>query len=478
MEVECGTIWNDCLDIIRQEVDEQNFNTWFKPIVPLRSDDDVLTIQVPSQFFYEWLEENYVPVLKTAISKVLGASGRLEYSVIVDSGNHRNPPLHVNYPNGSGTKRNDKQQVHNGNGNIEDYSPFSLKALNPQTVNSRLNPNYTFGNFVEGDCNRLARSAGVAVSKKPGVTSFNPLMLYGGVGVGKTHLVQSIGNEIKKNLPEKIVLYVDQNDFTNQFLNALQNNKLQDFQNFYLQVDLLILDDVQFLAGREKTQEMFFHIFNQLHQTGKQIIMTSDCPPRDLKGFQERLLSRFKWGLTADLQEPDFETKLAIIHNKMESDGIEIPTEVAEYLAYSVDTNLRDMEGVLNSLMFHATLLKKEIDLELAKEVLKNIVKEIQSDVSVDFIQKTVADYFKVSLDSLKAKVKKREFVIPRQVAMYFCKRYTQLTLALIGENFGGRDHSTVIHALESVEDMMKADANFKNSVEELNKKLKLRMVS
>ncbi len=478
MEVECGTIWNDCLDIIRQEVDEQNFNTWFKPIVPLRSDDDVLTIQVPSQFFYEWLEENYVPVLKTAINKVLGASGRLEYSVIVDSGNHRNPPLHVNYPNGSGTKRNDKQQVQNGNGNIEDYSPFSLKALNPQTVNSRLNPNYTFGNFVEGDCNRLARSAGVAVSKKPGVTSFNPLMLYGGVGVGKTHLVQSIGNEIKKNLPEKIVLYVDQNDFTNQFLNALQNNKLQDFQNFYLQVDLLILDDVQFLAGREKTQEMFFHIFNQLHQTGKQIIMTSDCPPRDLKGFQERLLSRFKWGLTADLQEPDFETKLAIIHNKMESDGIEIPTEVAEYLAYSVDTNLRDMEGVLNSLMFHATLLKKEIDLELAKEVLKNIVKEIQSDVSVDFIQKTVADYFKVSLDSLKAKVKKREFVIPRQVAMYFCKRYTQLTLALIGENFGGRDHSTVIHALESVEDMMKADANFKNSVEELNKKLKLRMVS
>lgn len=478
MEVQSGTIWNDCLNIIRQEVDEQNFNTWFKPIVPLRSEEDVLTIQVPSQFFYEWLEENYVPILKKAIHTVLGANGRLEYSVIVDSGNHHNPPLMVNYPNGTGMRRSNGQQTQNGNGSLDDYSPFSFKALNPQTVNSRLNPSYSFDNFVEGDCNRLARSAGVAVAKKPGVTSFNPLMLYGGVGVGKTHLVQAIGNEIKKSLPDKIVLYVDQNDFTNQFLNALQNHKLQDFQNFYLQVDLLILDDVQFLAGREKTQEMFFHIFNQLHQSGKQIIMTSDCPPRDLKGFQERLLSRFKWGLTADLQEPDFETKLAIIHNKMESDGIEIPTEVAEYLAYSVDTNLRDMEGVLNSLMFHATLLKKEIDLELAKEVLKNIVKEIQSDVSVDFIQKTVADYFKVNMDSLKAKVKKREIVIPRQVAMYFCKRYTQLTLALIGENFGGRDHSTVIHALESVEDMMKADPNFKNSVEELSKKLKLRMVS
>jgi chromosomal replication initiator protein len=474
MPVEAATVWNDCLHIIKASVDEQSFNTWFKPITPLRNEGEVLTIQVPSQFFYEWLEEHYVPVLKKAVHQVLGTNGRLEYSVIVDSGNHNNPPVLVNYPNGNGFKKSNAQAV-NTNGHDE-YSPFSFKALNPQTVNSRLNPNYSFDNFVEGDCNRLARSAGVAVAKKPGTTSFNPLMLYGGVGVGKTHLVQAIGNEIKKNLPSKIVLYVDQNDFTSQFLNALKNHKMQEFQNFYLQVDLLILDDVQFLAGREKTQEIFFHIFNQLHQSGKQIIMTSDCPPRDLKGFQERLLSRFKWGLTADLQEPDFETKLAIIHNKMQSDGIEIPTEVAEYLAFSVDTNLRDMEGVLNSLLFHATLLKKEIDLELAKEVLKNIVKEIQADVSVDFIQKTVGDYFKVDLEAMKSKVKKREIVIPRQTAMYFCKRYTQLTLALIGENFGGRDHSTVIHALESVEDMMKTDANFKNSVEELTKKFKSRI--
>jgi len=476
MEVDCGTVWNDCLEIIKQNVDDQNYNTWFRPIVPLKNDAEVLTIQVPSQFFYEWLEEHYVPVLKKAINTILGPTGRLEYSVVVDSGNQTNPPLVVNYPNGAGTKRMGTRQTALNGVVLDDYSPFHFKPLNPQTINSRLNPSYSFDNFVEGDCNRLARSAGLAVAKKPGVTSFNPLMLYGGVGVGKTHLVQAIGNDIKKNLPDKVVLYVDQNDFTNQFLNALQNHKIQEFQNYYLQVDLLILDDVQFLAGREKTQEMFFHIFNQLHQSGKQIIMTSDCPPRDLKGFQERLLSRFKWGLTADLQEPDFETKLAIIHNKMESDGIEIPRDVSEYLAYSVDTNLRDMEGVLNSLIFHATLLKKQIDLELAKEVLKNIVKEIQSDVSVDYIQKTVADYFKVELEAMKGKVKKREIVIPRQVAMYFCKRYTQLTLALIGENFGGRDHSTVIHALESVEDMMKTDANFKNSVDELTKKLKMRM--
>lgn len=470
MDTDSTTVWNDCLEILKHEVDEQNFNTWFRPIVPLKNDGDVLTIQVPSQFFYEWLEEHYVLVLKKAVNTVLGPTGKLEYSVVVDSGNKLNPPLTVNYPNGS------RNRTATSNGSSEPYSPFSNRVVNPQTVNSRLNPAYTFENFVEGDCNRLARSAGLAVAKKPGVTSFNPLMLYGGVGVGKTHLVQAVGNDIRTKLPEKVVLYVDQNDFTNQFLNALQNHQIQDFQNFYLQVDVLILDDVQFLSGREKTQEMFFHIFNQLHQTGKQIIMTSDCPPRDLKGFQERLLSRFKWGLTADLQEPDFETKLAIIHNKMESDGVEIPTEVAEYLAYSVDTNLRDMEGVLNSLLFHATLLKKDIDLELAKEVMKNIVKEIQSDVSVDFIQKTVADFFKIDLESMKSKVKKREIVIPRQVAMYFCKRFTQLTLQLIGQSFGGRDHSTVIHALESVEDMMKVDQNFKNQVDELYKKLKNRV--
>jgi chromosomal replication initiator protein len=472
MVADCTTLWNDCLQIIRESVGEENYNTWFQPIVPLQFQNDVLTVQVPSQFFYEWLEDNYVPVLRKAITTVLGPGARLEYSVVVDSGSPLSPPVTVNYPNGTGTRRAGL----NGHTADTDYSPFSLKALNPQNINSRLNPNYTFDNFVEGDCNRLARSAGLAVAKKPGTTSFNPLMLYGGVGVGKTHLVQAIGNEIRANMPEKIVLYVDQNDFTTQFLNALQNHKLQDFQNFYLQVDLLILDDVQFLAGREKTQEMFFHIFNQLHQSGKQIIMTSDCPPRDMKGFQERLLSRFKWGLTADLQEPDFETKLAIIHRKMQADGISMPTEVAEYLAYSVDTNLRDMEGVLNSLIFHATLLKKEIDLELAREVLKNIIREIQADVSVDFIQKTVAEYFKVDVEAMKGKAKKREIVIPRQVAMYFCKRYTQLTLALIGENFGGRDHSTVIHALESVEDMMKTDAHFKASVEELGRKLKLRM--
>src|SRR5690606_38229433 len=216
---------------------------------------------------------------------------------------------------------------------------------------SQLNISYTFDSFVEGDCNRLARSAGFAVANKPGITSFNPLLLYGGVGLGKTHLVQAIGNKIKNINKDKFVLYVSSEKFTNQFIDALKNNNVQEFANFYLQVDVLILDDVQFLSGKEKTQEIFFHIFNHLHQSGKQIIMTSDCPPRDLKGLQERLLSRFKWGLTADLQQPDFETRIAIIQNKMQADGIYIPENVIEYLAYSVDTNIRELEGVLISLI-------------------------------------------------------------------------------------------------------------------------------
>jgi chromosomal replication initiator protein len=470
MEVDCGTVWSDCLRVIKEHVAEQSFNTWFQPIIPLAYTDNVLTIQVPSQFFYEWLEEHYVSVLKKAITKVLGPAARLEYSVIVDRGNSRTSPLSVNLPNSRMANNN------NNSSGKEDYvSPFHLKHVDHLYQQSQLNQNYTFDTYIEGDCNRLARSAGYAVAQKPGITSFNPLMLYGGVGLGKTHLVQAIGNEIKNNLADRFVLYVSSEKFTNQFIDALKNNKIQEFQNFYMQVDILIIDDVQFLAGKERTQEIFFHIFNHLHQAGKQIIMTSDCPPRDLKGLQERLLSRFKWGLTADLQQPDYETRVAIIQRKMQADGIYIPENVIEYLAYSVDTNVRELEGVLISLIAHASLSRVELDLELAKQTLKNIVHDIDTEVSIDYIQKTVAEYFKVEVESLKDKIRKKEIVIARQVAMYFAKEYTDHSLKAIGYHFGGRDHSTVIHAVQSVNDMIDTNANFKSSVEELRKKLKMK---
>ncbi len=301
-------------------------------------------------------------------------------------------------------------------------------------------------------------------------------MVYGGVGLGKTHLVQAIGNEIKRSHPDKYVLYVASEKFTNQFIDALKNNNIQEFIAYYRNVDILILDDVQFLKEKEKTQEIFFHIFNHLHQNGKQIIMTSDCPPRDLQGLQERLVSRFKWGLTADLQQPDFETRIAIIKKKMQADGISIPDQVIEYLAYTVDTNIRELEGVVISLVANASLTKEEITLELAKKILKNIVTDIDSEVGIDYIQKTVSDYFNVNLEDLKAKTRKKEIVIARQVAMYFSKDYTTHSLKSIGYHFGGRDHSTVIHAVQSVNDMIDTNAKFRYSIDELKKKLKMKV--
>lgn len=469
MEIDRETVWSDCLRVIKESVAEQSFNTWFEPIIPLKCENDILTIQVPSQFFYEWLEEHYVQILKKAITSVMGPKARLEYSVIVDKGNSSSAPLSVKLPN-SGVKKNNSSS-----GNDEYTSPFRLKTVDNLYQESQLNPNYTFETYIEGDCNRLARSAGFAVAQKPGITSFNPLMLYGGVGLGKTHLVQSIGNEIKQKLEDRFVLYVSSEKFTNQFIDALKNNRIQEFQNFYMQVDVLIIDDVQFLAGKERTQEIFFHIFNHLHQAGKQIIMTSDCPPRDLKGLEERLLSRFKWGLTADLQQPDYETRVAIIQRKMQADGINIPENVIEYLAYSVDTNVRELEGVLISLIAHASLSRVELDLELAKQTLKNIVHDIETEVGIDYIQKTVSEYYKIDIELLKDKIRKKEIVIARQVAMYFAKEYTNHSLKGIGYHFGGRDHSTVIHAVQSVNDMMDVDANFKTQVEEIKKKLKMR---
>lgn len=497
MNQDCQTVWNSCLRLIRNQIGEQSYKTWFDPIVPQSLENNVLTIQVPSQFFYEWLEENYVHLLKQAIDTELGPQAKLQYSIIVDKGNDQFKPKTVNIPAVSQGQRNfngNSSYGNNGYGNnnynnrnnsykpigggtevqeLDFKSPFNRRMLGGDDQVSHLNPNYSFGSFIEGDCNRLARSAGLAVAERPGATSFNPLMIYGGVGLGKTHLVQAIGNNIKNTRDDKFVLYVTSENFTNQFIEALKVNNVQSFSNFYLQVDVLIIDDVQFLSGKEKTQEIFFHIFNHLHQSGKQIIMTSDCPPRELKGLQERLLSRFKWGLTTDLQQPDLETRMAIIARKMENDGVYMSTEVVEYLANSVDTNMRELEGVLISLLAHASLNRKEIDLELAKATLKNIVQDIETEVNIDYIQKIVASFFNITLEMMKSKSRKRELVVARQVAMFFAKEYTNHSLKSIGQHFGGRDHSTVIHAVQSVNDLMETDSKFKNSVNELTRKLK-----
>ncbi len=469
MQIDHNTVWSSCLAKIRPNIGDQGFETWFKPIVPIRLEGKVLTIQVPSQFFYEYLEEHYVNILRNVIDSELGKDYRLEYSVIVDTGGEKNKPLTINLPNASSNSGN-KQS--NGSNKRVELNSFELFGYD-----LNLNPGYTFENFVEGDCNRLARSAGYAVAQRPGVTSFNPLMVYGGVGLGKTHLVQAIGNRIMQDEKKKVVQYVSSEKFANQFFDAIKNNRIQEFSQFYSKVDVLIIDDVQFFEGKEKTQEIFFHIFNHLHQSGSQIIMTSDRPPKDLNGLMERLVSRFKWGLTADLQQPDYETRIAIINRKMQSDGISIPDNVIEYLAYSVDTNIRELEGVIISMIANSSLIKKEIDLELAKQTLKSIVHDIDSEVGIDYIQKTVSEYFKVTIDQLKDKTRKKEIVMARQLAMYFSKEYTSSSLKTIGYHFGGRDHSTVIHAVQTVNDLYDTDNSYKRSLDEIRKKLKLKAI-
>ncbi|GAB2776386.1 chromosomal replication initiator protein DnaA [Rhabdobacter roseus] len=443
----------------------QSYKTWFEPIRPLRIQGKVLTIQVPSQFFYEWLEDNYVHLLRKALDYSIGRDGMLEYSIIVDTGNEKHQPLTMNVPTVKtpASSRPDNFQTDPrlaANNHVKDQDSLQLDTY--------LNGNYSFDNFIEGDCNRLARSAGFAVAQRPGLTSFNPLMVYGGVGLGKTHLVQAIGNYIRNHYDDKMVTYVSSEKFTNQFINSIKNNKLSDFTDFYMKVDVLVIDDVQFLSGKEKTQDTFFHIFNHLHQLGKQIIMTSDRPPRELQGLQDRLLSRFKWGLTADLQTPDFETRIAIIQKKLQSEGINIEYDVIEYVAHSVNTNVRELEGVIISLMAQASLTRREIDVELAKNTLKNIVMDEEKEVTIDTIQEIVADYFEINIANLKSKSRKKEDVYPRQLAMYLAKDYTDLPLKSIGYHFGGRDHSTVIHSIQSINDLMTSDPDVEETVQKL----------
>ena len=314
------------------------------------------------------------------------------------------------------------------------------------------------------------------MASKPGGTAFNPLVIYGGVGLGKTHLAQAIGNQVKQNFSNKTVLYVSSEKFTNQFIDALKNNVVNDFVHFYQLIDVLIVDDIQFFANKDKTQDIFFHIFNHLHQSGKQLILSTDRPPRDLEGMEERLLSRFKWGLSADLTIPDFETRIAILEKKMYADGIELPRDVVEFVAYNINTNIRELEGALISLLAQASLNKREIDLDLAKKIIKNFVRSISHEVSIEFIQKTVCEYFEVPIDKLKEKTRKRNIVQARQLSMYLAKNYTKNSLKVIGKHFGGRDHSTVIHSCQMVKNLIDTDEGFKESVKELEKKIQLSM--
>jgi chromosomal replication initiator protein len=479
MNSEHLTAWEKCLDIIRDNVPGSSFKTWFEPIVPVKIQNNVLTIQVPSAFFYEYLEEQFIDIMRKTLRMVLGSGAKLEYNVVVGSANVGNAdtngsPYIVNYPTNSSTKiqnqpltiplkADDKKSIKN---------PFIIPGIQKLQVDPQLKPDNTFENFVEGDCNRLARSAGFAVARNPGGTAFNPLMIYGNSGLGKTHLAQAIGIEVKEHLPDKVVLYVNANKFQTQFTEATRNNNRNDFLHFYQMIDVLILDDVHEFAGKEKTQETFFHIFNHLHQTGKQLILTSDKPPIELKGMEQRLLSRFKWGLTADLQTPDFETRMEILRRKVYSDGIVLSDEVLEFIASHVTNNVRELEGALVSLLAQSMLNKREITLDLTAKLINKLVQNSRRELSIEYISKVVCDYFHMPVESIQTKTRKREIVQARQITMYFSKTLTKYSLASIGAQIGNKDHATVLHACKTVNNLKDTDKNFRQFMEDIEKKL------
>ncbi len=469
------SVWNNCLQFISDNIQPQAYKTWFEPIHAVKLSENALSIQVPSKFFYEWLEEHYVKILKSALTKELGENAKLVYIIKMENTYGNKQPFTEKIPssNRGGVKAQDVD-IPLKNKSPELKNPFVIPGIRNVKIESQLNPNYNFENFLEGDANRLARNAGIAVANKPGGTSFNPLLVFGGVGLGKTHLAHAIGVDIKDKYPEKTVLYISAEKFTQQYIDSVKKNNRNDFIHFYQIIDVLIIDDVQFLSGKSGTQDVFFHIFNHLHQNGKQVILTSDKAPVDMQDIEQRLLSRFKWGLSAELQNPDFETRVSILKNKLYRDGVEMPDEVIEYVAKNIKTNVRELEGAIISLIAQSSFNKKEITVNLAKDIVEKFVKNTKREVSIDYIQKVVSDYFQMDVDTLQSKTRKRHIVQARQLAMFFAKKFTKASLASIGSQIGKRDHATVLHACKTVDNLSSTDKQFRKYVEDLTKKLSL----
>ncbi len=454
-------LWNKCLSVIKDNISEASYNTWFAPIVALKYEKNIFVLQVPSQFFVEYIEEKYIDLLKMTLYREVGHGTMLEYRVMIDKSNGQGTRI----PSTS-EKRLPKQNTTSGY--ISPYHRPQLPEIDPQ-----LNPSLNFNNLVEGNSNKLARTAGISIANEPGKTIFNPLFVFGQSGVGKTHLANSIGVMTKQLNPEKRILYVSANTFQIQYTDAVRNNTVNDFLNFYQTIDVLIVDDIQEFAGKTGTQNTFFHIFNHLHQTGKQLVLTSDRSPAVMQGLEQRLLTRFKWGLSAEIEKPDFQLRKSILENKIYHDGLEIPEDVINYIAEYVTDNVRDLEGTIASLLAHSTLIDMPINIELAEKIVSRIVNIKRVDHTVEKIRDMVCEYFSLTVDAIATKSRKREVVQARQIAMYLSKQLTKNSLSSIGFAIGQRDHSTVLHACKIVSDLMDIDKNFRLNVQEIEKKLK-----
>ncbi|MCX6123058.1 MAG: chromosomal replication initiator protein DnaA [Ignavibacteriales bacterium] len=463
-QVLANQTWERCLSIIKDQVSSLSYKTWFQPIIPIRLNEKDLTVQVPSQFFYDWLEEHYNTLIRNTITSVIGESGKLYYFVASEEPASIQPaqPEHETV-----LLTNDPARTP-----FAPHVPFRTENL--QSIRNNLNPRYLFDNFIKGDCNQLARAAAMAVANNPGGTSFNPLVFYGGTGLGKTHLMHALGNHAAVNGKAKRIAYISSEKFTVDFIESVQGDKVTEFSSFYRSMDLLIVDDIQFFAGKEKTQDNFFHTFNTLYQLGKQIVLSSDVPPKELHGLDERLISRFQCGLTADLQPPDLETRIAILQKKSEENSLELPTNVIDFIAANVTKNIRELEGCLISLLARASLENREIGIDLAKDVLRVVVNDIHTPLTIEQIQNVVCEYFNIPVDLLRAKTRRQEIVVARQIAMYIAKDMTNSSLKTIGMHFGGRDHSTVIHACQAVEDFLKTDNKHKQHIDQIRRTIEL----
>ncbi len=476
IEEDYKRVWAECLEIIKDTLGPENrkvYDTWFVPIVPLQLEGSTLTVQVPSHFFYQWIEEHYLDLIRRVIRMQLGPNGMLKYSIVMDQSIPSNP-VTTTLPSNNISRRAIQNPFIDMPMSLkkDDVNPVVMAGIQKVRVPSQLNPNYTLENFVEGECNRLARTAGCVVSEKPGTTSFNPLFLHSNVGLGKTHLVNAIGLNTKEMHPDKNVLYITSGQFMQQYASAGRDNAVNEFIRYYEQIDVLIVDDIQFWAGKaQKTQEAFFHIFNHLHQRNCQIIITSDKAPGELQGLESRLISRLKWGLSAEIQAPDVETRMAILRQKLQNDGIEMGDDVIEYIAYNINANVRELEGALISLIAQSSLNRKQITLELTKQMIDKYVQSSSREITIDYIQKVVCDTLDLPVDTIQQTSRKREIVQARQLSMYFAKKITKSSLAVIGMQCGNKDHATVLHACKTIENLRQTDRFIRGLVEDLEKK-------
>lgn len=458
--------WDNALALIRENVSQQQYDTWFRPIVFESFDESkkTLLVQVPSPFVYEYLEENYVDLLIKVLHRTFCEGIRLNYRVVTDKEHKLSQDI-----------ESDPADIKEQPRSCANQSPTPLDAAQPQQIDPQLNPHLSFANYIEGASNKLPRSVGQSIAEHPNTTQFNPMFIYGPSGCGKTHLVNAIGLRTKQLYPQKRVLYISARLFQVQYTNAVLQNSTNDFIRFYQTIDMLIVDDIQEWISAPKTQDTFFHIFDHLFRNGKRIILASDRPPVDLKGMPERLLTRFSCGLIAELEKPNTQLCVDILENKIRKDGLHIPRDVIEFISQTANGSVRDLQGVINSLMAYSIVYNSNIDMLLAERVIKRAVKIDDKPLTVDEIIETVCNHFNVSPSAVGGKSRKRDFVVARQVSMYLAQKYTKMPASRIGKLVGNRDHSTVIHSCTQVENRLKVDKDFLAEIQSLENSFKIK---